>query len=123
MKLFAHSGIACLFACGIGLAAPLASAAETVTYTFVSDTLGNPGRQVVKRDDDGLYTVTFTYKNNGRGPDLAERYRLAPDGSFQEYHVNGRSTMGAVIDEHFERTGSKAAWQSTMPRATISESR
>ena len=116
MKSTSSFGLGLVLACALGAAFPHATAAETVTYTFVSDTLGNPGRQVVQRDDDGLYTVTFTYKNNGRGPDLAERYRLAPDGSFQEYHVNGRSTMGAVIDEHFERTGSKAAWQSTTER-------
>ena len=122
MKLFAHSGIACLLAClcacGIGLAAPLASAAETVTYTFVSDTLKNPGSQVVEHSDDGLYTVKFSYKNNGRGPDFIERYRLAADGSFSEYHVSGKSTYGAVVDEHFERKGPRAQWHSTTERGS-----
>jgi len=113
LNLIAHTRIIGLFACALGLAAPLASAAETVTYTFVSDTLKNPGSQVVERSDDGLYTVTFTYRNNGRGPDFAERYRLAPDGAFSEYHITGRSTMGAVVDEHFERKGSHAEWHST----------
>ena len=108
----------CLCAATLGLAAPLACAAETITYTFVSDTLKNPGSQVVERSDDGLYTVTYTYKNNGRGPDLVERYRLAPDGSFTEWHVTGTSTYGAVVDEHFERKGAQAEWRSTTERGS-----
>ena len=119
MKLAFTSTVAGLCACGIALAAPIASAAaETVTYTFVSDTLKNPGSQVVERSDDGLYTVKFSYKNNGRGPDLVERYRLAADGSFSEFHVTGTSTYGAVVDEHFERNGSQAQWRSTTERGS-----
>ena len=49
MKLITNSSAGCLFACAIALAMPIASdAAETVTYTFVSDTLKNPGSQVVR---------------------------------------------------------------------------
>ena len=94
----------------LGLVFTLASAgtalaAETISYVFVNDQIGSPGRQTVERSDDGLFTVHFIYKNNGRGPELAERFRLAPDGSFSEYHVKGTSTFGAVVDEHFERKG------------------
>jgi len=114
MKVVSNSAVALLSGCVIVLAMPVACvAAETVTYTFVSDTLKDPGKQVVERSDDGLYTVTFGYKNNGRGPDLVERFRLAGDGTFSEYHVTGRSTYGAVVDEHFERKGSQAQWRST----------
>jgi hypothetical protein len=113
MNLNMRAGVACIMACGLVLDAPTASAAETVTYTFVSDTLKNPGSQVVERSDDGLYTVTYSYKNNGRGPDFVERYRLAPDGSFSEYHLSGKSTYGAIVDEHFERKGAQAEWHST----------
>jgi len=109
---------ACSLVCA--LAAPFASAGETVTYTFVSDTIKNPGSQVVERSDDGLYTVKFSYKNNGRGPDFVERYRLAADGSFSEYHISGKSTYGAVVDEHFERKGPQAEWRSTTERGSTS---
>ena len=97
----------------LGLAACAASAAQTVSYVFVSDTLKDPGSQTVERSDDGLYTVKFIYKNNGRGPELTETFRLAPDGSFSEYHVKGTSTYGAAVDEHYERKGSVAKWWST----------
>jgi len=101
------------------LACCAASAAETVRYVFVSDTLKDPGSQVVERSDDGQYTVSFIYKNNGRGPELTEHFRLAPDGSFSEYHVKGTSTFGAAVDEHYERKGSVAKWWSTSERGEL----
>ena len=88
-------------------------AAETVSYVFVNDKIGTPGTQTVERSDDGLFTVKFIYKNNGRGPELIERFRLASDGSYSEYHVTGTSTYGAVVDEHFERKANVAEWRST----------
>jgi hypothetical protein len=88
-------------------------AAETLSYVFVNDQIGRPGSQTVERGDDGLFTVKFIYKNNGRGPELIERFRLAADGSFSEYHVTGTSTFGAIVDEHFERKANVAEWRST----------
>lgn len=95
-----------------------ARAADTIRYVAVSDTLGTPGRQVVERGDDGWFRVSYVYKNNGRGPEVTERFRLAPDGSFSEYHVTGTATLGATIDEHFERTGARAEWHSTTERGS-----
>ena len=106
---------AALFSAAVANAA---AAAETIRYVTVSDTLGTPGHQVVERGDDGWFTVRYVYKNNGRGPELNERYRLAPDGSFSEYHVTGTTTLVATVDEHFERTGALAQWRSTTERGS-----
>ena len=107
-----------VLAAALGAVGVATQAAETVRYVVVNDTLGTPGRQVVERSDDGLYTVSFIYKNNGRGPETTERFRLAADGSFSEYHVTGTATMGAAIDEHFERKGAAAEWRSTSERGS-----
>jgi Amidohydrolase family len=106
---------------GITGVAPAAQAAQTLRYVFINDNLGTPGRQVVEQADDGLVTVTYIYKNNGRGPEQTERYRLADDGTFSEYHVTGLTEMGASVDEHFERKGDAAEWRSTTDqgRATL----
>jgi hypothetical protein len=108
----------------LAVAATLASAAQVTRYTFVNDNLKNPGSQVVELDDDGWTTVRFVYKNNGRGPELSERYRLAADGTFSDYQVSGSSEMGAQVDEVFERRGDSAQWRSTAENgsATVSGS-
>ena len=102
----------------LGFGPPAAQAAQTTRYIYVNDNLPEPGRQTVEQADDGLVTVTYFYKNNGRGPELTERFRLAADGTFSEYHVVGNSTMGAKVDEHFERKGNAAEWHSTSERGS-----
>jgi Amidohydrolase family len=91
-------------------------AAQTIRYVYVNDNIGTPGFQVVDEGDDGWVTVTHSYKNNGRGPEQTERFRLAADGTFSEYHVSGAQTLGAPIDEHFERQGDTVTWRSTSER-------
>ena len=105
-----------------GIGAATKADAETLSYVVVNDRIGTPGRQTVERSDDGTFTVKYIYKNNGRGPELVERFRLAPDGTFSEYHVTGTSTFGAVVDEHFERKGGVAEWRSTSERGTANVS-
>ncbi|NGZ87551.1 amidohydrolase family protein [Duganella sp. SAP-35] len=90
-----------------------AHAASTTRYLIISENAKQIGEQVVERGDDGLTKVAFSYKDNGRGPDLAEQFRLGADGTMTEYSVKGNSTFGAVVDEHFTRKGDQAEWTST----------
>ena len=55
-----------------------ARGAETMRYDIHADNGKRIGEQVVERTDDGLVTVRFGFKDNGRGPDLTEQFRLAP---------------------------------------------
>jgi imidazolonepropionase-like amidohydrolase len=95
------------------LAAGTAAAADTTRYVVLVDGGKQAGEQVVERGDDGLVRVHFVFKDNGRGPELEETYRLAPDGTYLEYHVTGKSTFGAPVDEHFVRDGDRVQWHST----------
>ncbi len=104
----------------LGCTAASLQAAQTTRYVYLNDNIGTPGRQVVEEGDDGWVTVTHLYRNNGRGPEQTERFRLAADGTFSEYHVTGKMTMGGPIDEHFERKGSAAAWHSGSERGQAS---
>ena len=92
------------------------SGAQTWRCVFINDNIGAPGSQIVEQGDDGVVTVRYVYKNNGRGPEQNERLRIADDGGFSEYHVTGLTTMGAPMDEHFDRHGDVAAWHSTTAR-------
>lgn len=94
------------------LAGP-AAAAETIRYVALVDGGTKAGEQVVRKEDDGTTHVDFIFKDNGRGPELKEEYRLADDGTYSQYKVTGTSTFGAKVDETFSRTGGNAEWKST----------
>ncbi|MET0656273.1 MAG: amidohydrolase family protein [Pseudoxanthomonas sp.] len=94
------------------LAGP-AAAAETIRYVALVDGGTKAGEQVVRKDDDGTTHVDFIFKDNGRGPELKEEYKLAADGTYSRYKVTGTSTFGAKVDETFARNGDDVEWKST----------
>lgn len=103
------------FACAVAFWPALAAhAAETFRYTVIMDA-GNTvaGQQVVTHADDGVTTVDFDFKDNGRGPTQRETYRLAPDGTYASYRAKGTSTFGAPVDETFTRQGNAVRWKTT----------
>jgi hypothetical protein len=95
------------------LFASAAQAAGTLRYVILVDGGKQAGEQVVEQGDDGRTTVKFVFKDNGRGPELSEEFRLAPDGSFADYKVTGTTTFGAAVDERFWREGRQSKWKST----------
>ncbi|MPQ58819.1 amidohydrolase family protein [Duganella sp. FT27W] len=95
-----------------------AHAATTTTFLILNESNKQMGEQVVERQDDGRTTVRFTYKNNGRGPELTEQFRLGPDLLMTEYQVKGNSTFGAVVDERFTRQGNVAEWTTTSDKGS-----
>ena len=98
----------------LALAAAFAAQAATSTrYLIIAENGKQIGEQAVERQDDGLTKVRFIFKNNGRGPELTEQFRMGADGVMTEYSVKGNSTFGAVVDERFERKGDQAEWKST----------
>ena len=88
-------------------------AAERIRHVVLVDGGKQAGEQVVERGADGWTTVRFTYKDNGRGPEISERYRLAADGGFAEDHATGKTTFGSEVKDDFIRTGNEAQWTST----------
>ena len=107
----------------ISLAMLLASpaySAETLRYVALVDNGKQAGHQVVTTGDDGVTRVDFIFKDNGRGPELKEEFRLAPDGTYSSYRVTGTTTFGAPVDESFGRDGNKVWWKSTSDRVKLS---
>lgn len=104
-----------LLAAGIALAlfAGHAWSAETLRYVALVDGGKKAGHHVVTRGDDGVVRTEFVFKDNGRGPELKEEFRLAPDGTYASYRVTGTSTFGAKVDESFSREGDRIRWKST----------
>jgi hypothetical protein len=94
------------------------SAAEKLRYVILVDGGKQAGEQIVEQGDDGLTKVHFIFKDNGRGPELDEEFRIADDGTFSEYRAKGNSTFGAVVDDHFERKNNIASWKSTSEKGS-----
>ncbi len=85
------------------LVAAIPAQADTVTrYTILFQNKPS-GAQTTRVADDGTVTVDFSFRNNGRGPDLKEQFVLAEDGTLARYSVKGTSTYGGPIDESFAR--------------------
>jgi len=61
---------------------------------------------------DGRLQVSYSYRNNGRGPDIEEKIVVAPDGTIRSYRQTGKTTFGAILDERFAVSGKRASWQS-----------
>jgi len=103
-----------LLAIGISMLVGTASYADETRYiALVNGGKTQAGHQWVTRDGDGTTRVEFLFKDNGRGPELKEEFKLDKDGTFTSYHVKGTSTFGAPVDETFTRSGDKATWKST----------
>lgn len=64
--------------------------------------------------DDVTVTVDYSYRNNGRGPDLKEEFALAEDGTLVRYLGNGKSTYRAPISDSFTRQNERAEWKSLL---------
>ncbi|MEO8430272.1 MAG: amidohydrolase family protein [Acidobacteriota bacterium] len=94
-------------------AAASAQAAERIRYVIYTADGSKAGEQVTTYESGGRVRVHFIFKDNGRGPELDEEYRLAPDGTYAEYRVKGTSTYGNPVDEHFAKTGDRAVWSSS----------
>src|ERR1700688_130661 len=95
-------GMVLLAACAAGAA----QAATEYRYTMLfSGHVG--GDHVTRIADDGSISTDFSYRENGRGPDLKEKLALAPDGTIQHFAITGKSTFGSLIDERFDRKGGR----------------
>ena len=58
------------------------AATQTLRYDITLENGKRAGEQVIEQDDDGATRVKFIYKDNGRGPELTERFKLGADGAF-----------------------------------------
>jgi cytosine/adenosine deaminase-related metal-dependent hydrolase len=103
------------FAATLALAAlgcaAAASAQTTSRYSVLFQ--GKPGGAQTTTDVDGRVTVDFSFRNNGRGPDVKEEYSWSRDGTLTSFRLTGKSTIGSEINETYTRDGDTATWRST----------
>ena len=96
------------------------AAPQTLRYDIYTENGKRAGEQIVQTDAAGLTRVKYIFKDNGRGPELTEQFRVGPDGTLTEYAVQGNSTYGAVVNDKFERKDGQASWHSTTEQGRAS---
>ena len=89
------------------------AATQALRYDIYTENGKRAGEQLMETDDSGMTRVKYIFKDNGRGPELTEQFRVGPDGTMTEYAVQGNSTYGAVVNDKFVRQGGQASWHST----------
>jgi hypothetical protein len=105
--------LACL---ALALAVP-ALADTTVDYNVLySGTKAGAMKAVTGRD--GRTLVSFSYRDNGRGPDSEEDIAVLADGTLKSYRQTGKNTFGAMLDERFSLAGRHASWQTPADRGS-----
>lgn len=74
------------------------------------------GQMRVTAGEDGRIAVDMSYRDNGRGPDIRERYTLDAQGVPVDYEGEGQSTFGAAIRESFKLEAGRLRWTSRVDR-------
>ena len=107
-------------ACGLLLLMPAAALAQTerLTVIFGGQSIGH----LTATTDANKVVIDYDYKNNGRGPTLAEVITLTTKGLPSAWTVTGATTFGNKIDERFGQSGARAEWRdSTGPGSIASD--
>ncbi len=91
----------------IFVASPLV--AETITYRvlFAGDDVGH----MIVDEHDNQLAIDFDFKQNGRGPTMAEEITLDDDGFPIDWSITGTTTFGSSVDEFFRVEDGVARWQ------------
>ena len=79
------------------LSSSIAEAAERRWIVTVDN--GKPaGELVIRCAVDGDCSTRYIFKDNGRGPEISETFRIAADGTFANYEAKGSTTFGSRVD-------------------------
>jgi hypothetical protein len=89
------------------LSTPALAAVERYTVLTSSRTVGT----LVAQESGGAVTIAYDYKNNGRGPTIAETVTVDAAGLPLAWTVTGATTFGSKVDESFARAGGKVRWR------------
>lgn len=89
--------------------APLA--AETMTYRVLSG--GDDIGHIIVDEAGNRISIDFDYKQNGRGPTIAEEITVDDRGYPVDWSITGKTTFGSSVDEWFRVSDGTARWQDT----------
>jgi imidazolonepropionase-like amidohydrolase len=88
------------------LASPLLAGTERFTVLVGGNRVGF--LEAVTTDSNVV--IRYDYKNNGRGPTIAEALTLGPDGLPRRWTIEGATTFGNKVAESFAEADGVARW-------------
>ncbi len=94
----------------MALAASAMAARATDFVVLVQDQPA--GHMKVTADVGGRTEVDYSYRDNGRGPNMRESFRLDAHGQPVAYEIKGKATFGAEVHETFQLANGRARWRS-----------
>ncbi len=74
---------------------------------------GTPVGQLEVRRSANAFEIDYEFRNNGRGPTLAERIELDAEGFPVAWRIEGHTTFGNPVDEWLAVDNGSARWQDT----------
>ena len=92
--------------------APACAGAQTPERFTVSVQGQVAGGMVKIADGQGRVSVDYSYRDNGRGPDLKEEFAIDAQGTPVSYRGSGTSTFGGEIRESYAWTAGQGEWTS-----------
>ena len=79
---------------------------------------GNDVGHLIAEVDPGRITIDYDYKNNGRGPTIAETIVTDDAGYPTRWEIEGATTFGNPVDEEFTLTADGARWRDATGEGT-----
>ena len=100
---------------------PLPALAQGAAFSVIYSGK-NIGHLIAETKGD-LTSVDYDYKDNGRGPTIKEVIRTDAEGLPVEWSIQGTTTFGSKVEEHFSQNDSLAEWVDSTGKnsATIRE--
>lgn len=99
-----------LAALALSLAAAVSTPALAASERFTVIVGGkNVGHLIADTQGDRV-TIDYDYKNNGRGPTMAEAITLDANGLPVAWSAKGSTTFGSKVAETFALSGKRASW-------------
>jgi hypothetical protein len=87
---------------------PTLASAETANFSVI---FGGKNVGHLIADTQGDTTrIDYDFKNNGRGPTMAETIKSNAQGLPTAWKITGATTFGSKVDEHFNQAGARAEW-------------
>ena len=93
--------------------APVEVAPQPVTQAYTVRLFGADIGEVTATTTGDIIKVDYQYRNNGRGPTLAETLTLGEDGLPTHWTIDGNTTFGNKVAETFSLADGTASWVDT----------